>query len=104
MPAFDYPEPHDHETGADYNERLRRMGYPFPWEKDKASPPGPITVGFEWSTRDPGGLGQDAGNEEQARARLAQRPGHTLHKRLVWRAASEWEAVDPGQDGDTEGR
>lgn len=98
MPVFAYPEPGDHETGADYNERLRRMGFPYPWEADKARPPGPITVETEWSTRDPGGAGQLAKSEQQARDRLAQRPGHTLHARTVWRAASDWRQVDPDND------
>lgn len=96
MHPFSYPEQLDHEDGAAYWERVRQMGLPYPWEQDKTTPPGPITVGKEWSTRDPEGEGQLAEDEQQARERLDRRPGHTLHYRWVWRAVGDWQDAPTG--------
>lgn len=98
-PEFVYPEQGERETSAEYWARVRAMGLPYPWEWDKAVPPGPITVTHEWSLRDPGihGVGpvdlDSTLTETQARARVARRPGYTLIRRIKWFAVGEWEEV-----------
>jgi hypothetical protein len=93
-PEFVYPEQTDRETGAQYWARVRAMGLPYEWERDKAVPPGPITVDYEWWTRDAVGMGWQAADEAQARQRLIDEPAQvTLHRRPRWVAFGDWEDV-----------
>ena len=45
--------------------------------------PDRVAVGYVWSTRDSSGLGWIAPDEATARARLAEHPRWTLHRRRV---------------------
>lgn len=94
MPAFTYPEQGEREPGNVYWQRVRAAGMPEPWEADKANPPGPITVEYEWSTRDSAGVGWLAKDEETARFRLEHSPSYTLHRRVRWVAVGDWEDVE----------
>jgi hypothetical protein len=96
-PQFTYPEQGDRETGAHYWARVHAMGLPYPWERDKAVPPGPITVTHEWSLRDPysaqGALVDLAFTTDECVANVMadQRPDYQLVRRTRWTAVSDWE-------------
>lgn len=60
----------------------------------QANPPGPITVDYQWSTRDSAGVGWLAKDEETARLRLEHSPSYTLHRRVRWVAVGDWEDVE----------
>lgn len=98
-PEFVYPEQGDRETDAEYYARVRAMGLPYPWERDKAVPPGPITVTHEWSLRHPRAPGAlvdlafTGTSEADARAMHARRPDYILVRRTRWVAVSDWEDV-----------
>lgn len=96
-PQFVYPEQRDDETGAQYWARVRAMGLPYEWERDKAVPPGPITVTHEWSLRDPyssqGAMVDLAFTTDECEANMMadQRPDYQLVRRTRWTAVGEWE-------------
>lgn len=98
-PQFVYPEQGDHETGAQYWARVRAMGLPYLWERDKAVPPGPITVTHEWSLRDPnsdlGPLleGNFVASREDVDLMREAHPEYIRVRRTRWVAVSGWEDV-----------
>lgn len=92
-PEFAYPEQDDRETGAEYYARVHAMGLPYPWERDKAVPPGPITVTHEWAVSDEHGGPWPMPGERAARQAVAERQGNILHKRPRWVAVGDWEDV-----------
>lgn len=96
-PQFVYPEQRDDETGAAYSDRLRAMGLPYEWERDKAVPPGPITVTYEWAALRVGTTPSDTTgwvtSEDSARAMYGKTPV-TIWRRARWTAVGEWEQAD----------
>lgn len=58
---------------------------------------GPVTVDWQWSTRDASGMGWLAADEAEARGRFANQVAipTTLHRRRRWVAAGDWEEVTP---------
>jgi hypothetical protein len=98
--VFSYPIQGSDEPDNEYWERVRQAGLPFPWEVgDKVTPPGPISVSYEWSIRppdfDPDIWPTWIASETEARPRLAQYPHWTLTRRVRWVAVGDWEDVEP---------
>jgi hypothetical protein len=94
---FVYPERQDNEPENVYWQRVCDMGIPFPWETDKAIPPGPIAVTHEWSLRSPDGSGDPLPGMSQENARKLQdylHPNHTLVRRVCWVAVGGWEDAE----------
>lgn len=96
-PEFVYPEQTDRETGAAYFARVRARGLPYPWERDKAVPPGPITVAHEWAALAVGATPNEhtgwVASEDSARAMYGQTPV-IIWRRTRWTAVSGWEKAD----------
>jgi hypothetical protein len=96
-PEFVYPEQTDRETGAEYFARVHAMGLPYPWERDKAVPPGPITVAYEWAALAVGATPNEhtgwMDSEDSVRAMYGA-VSVTIWRRKRWTAVGGWEQAD----------
>lgn len=95
-PGFVYPAQSDRETGAEYYARVHAMGLPYPWERDKAVPPGPITVTHEWTALPVGKTPNEytgwVSSEDFARTMHGTTPV-TIWRRTRWTAVGPWQGV-----------
>lgn len=86
-----YPAPEEDETGAEYWERVRQLGLPFPWAADQSLPPGEVLVVVQWANKSDTGIWQY--DEETVRRTAADVAGCSIVRRIHWTSAGPWEEV-----------
>lgn len=89
-----YPAPEEDETGAEYWERVRQLGLPFPWEADQSLPPGEVTVAEEWANKDSSTGHYWPYDEATVRRTAANVVGCSIVRRVCWHSAGPWEEVN----------
>lgn len=88
-----YPAPDEGETGVDYWERIRQLGLPFPWERDKSLPPGEIQITEQWGNRVSDTMFVWACQDEDEARRVSEVTGSEIVRKMFWTSASEWEEM-----------
>jgi hypothetical protein len=91
--AITYPAPEKDETGAEYWERVRQLGLPFPWEADRSLPPGEVKVIEEWANKDSSTGNYWPCDEAAVKRTAAKVASCTVMRRIRWESAGPWEEV-----------